>query len=85
MTHIVASQGQRQEGPVIGAGCVNRAASMRIRDFLKLDPLAFIGSDPNEDPQDFIDQIQCTLDVMHVSGIEAIELAAYRLKGVAIL
>ena len=33
----------------------------------------------------FIDQIQCTLDVMHVGGIEAVELATYRLKGVAIL
>ncbi|KAK4721390.1 hypothetical protein R3W88_011623 [Solanum pinnatisectum] len=58
---------------------------MRIRDFLNLDPPSFTGSDPNEDPQDFIDKIQHTLDVMHVSGKEALELSAYRLKGVAIL
>ncbi|MCF8701939.1 retrotransposon gag domain-containing protein [Corynebacterium sp. MC-10] len=85
LTRIVASQGQRQEGPVAGAGGAERAVGTRIRDFLNLDPPSFTGSDPKEDPQDFIDQIQHTLDVMHVGGIEAIELATYRLKGVAIL
>uniref|UniRef100_M1AKK3 Gag-pol polyprotein n=1 Tax=Solanum tuberosum TaxID=4113 RepID=M1AKK3_SOLTU len=48
-------------------------------------PINATKSDPNEDPQDFIDQIQRTFDVMHVSGKEALELAAYILKGVAIL
>ena len=85
MTRIVAGQGQRQEGQVAGTGGADRAASTRIRDFLNLDPPSFTGSDPKEDPQDFIDQIQRTLDVMHVSGKEAVELATYRLKGVAIL
>ncbi|MCF8704077.1 hypothetical protein L3055_11120 [Corynebacterium sp. MC-02] len=50
LTRIVASQGQRQEGPVTGAGGANRAAGTRIHDFLNLDPLSFTGSDPNEDP-----------------------------------
>uniref|UniRef100_M1DBW5 Retrotransposon gag protein n=1 Tax=Solanum tuberosum TaxID=4113 RepID=M1DBW5_SOLTU len=63
----------------------DRAASTRIRDFLNLDPPSFTGSDPNEDSQDSIDQIQQTLDVMHMSGKEVVELATYRLKGVAIL
>lgn len=85
MTRIVASQGQRQEGPVAGAGGAERAVGMRIRDFLNLDPPSFTGSDPKEDPQDFVNQIQRTLDVMHVGGTEAVELAVYRLKGVAIL
>ena len=85
LTRIVAGQGQRQEGLVAGIGGADRAASTRIRDFLNLDPPSFTGSDPNEDPQDFIDQIQRTFDVMHVSSKEALELAAYRLKGVAIL
>ncbi|XP_049387783.1 uncharacterized protein LOC125852068 [Solanum stenotomum] len=74
-----------QEGSVAGTSGVNRAVGTRIRDFLNLDLPSFTGSDPNEDPQDFIDQIQRTLDVMHVSGKEALELTAYRLKGVAIL
>ena len=85
MTQIVASQGQRQEGPVAGAGGAERAVGMRIRDFLNLDPPSFTGSVPKEDPQDFVDQIQRTLDVMHMGGTEAVELAMYRLKGVAIL
>ena len=85
LTRIVASQGQRQEGPVAGAGGAERAVGTRIRDFLNLDPPFFIGSDPKEDPQDFVDQIQRTLGVMHVGGTEAVELAIYRLKGVAIL
>ena len=85
LTRIVAGQGQRQEGPIAGTSGADRAASTRIRDFLNLDPPSFTGSDPKEDPQDFIDQIQRTLDVMHVSGKEAVELATYRLKGVAIL
>uniref|UniRef100_M1DL01 Integrase core domain containing protein n=1 Tax=Solanum tuberosum TaxID=4113 RepID=M1DL01_SOLTU len=58
---------------------------MQICDFLNLDPPSFTGSDSNEHPQDFIDQIQHTLDVMHVRGKEELELATYRLKGVAIL
>ena len=85
LTRIVAGHGQRQEGTVVGTSGVDRAAGMRIRDFLNLDPPSFTGSDPNTDPQDFIDQIQRTFDVMHVSGKEALELATYRLKGVAIL
>ena len=85
LTRIVASQGQRHESPVAGAGGGNRAVATRIHDFFNLDPPSFTGSDPKEDPQDFIDQIQRTLDVMHVGGIEAVELATYRLKGMAIL
>ena len=68
MSRIVAGKGQRQEGPIAGMSGADRAASTRIRDFLNLDPPSFTGSDPKEDPQDFIDQIQRTLDVMHVSG-----------------
>ena len=85
LTSIVANQSQRQEGPIVGAGVANRAAGTKICDFLNLDPPSFTGSNSNEDPQDFIDQIQRTLDVMHVSGTEATELATYRLKSVAIL
>ncbi|XP_049364271.1 uncharacterized protein LOC125829036 [Solanum verrucosum] len=54
----IASQGQRQEGPVAGIGGEDRVASTRIRDFFNLDPTSFTASDPNEDPQDFIDQVQ---------------------------
>ncbi|XP_049391587.1 uncharacterized protein LOC125856027 [Solanum stenotomum] len=81
----IVGQGQRQEGPIAGTSGADRAASTWICDFLNLDPPSFTGSDPKEDPQDFIDQIQRTLDVMHVSGKEAVELATYRLRGMPIL
>ena len=83
LTRIVVGHGQRQEGSVAVTSGVDRAAGTRIHDFLNLDPPSFTGSDPNEDQQDFIDQIKCTLDIMHVSGKEALELETYRLKGVS--
>ena len=79
LPRIVAGHGQRQEGPVVGTSGVDRSAGIR------LDPPSFSGSDPNEDLQDIIDQIKRTFDIMHVIGKEALELASYRLKGVAIL
>ncbi|XP_047259670.1 uncharacterized protein LOC124892432, partial [Capsicum annuum] len=67
---------QGQAIPAAGPSGTDRAASLRTQDFLKMDPPTFTGSDLNEDPQDFIDQIQRTLEVMHVSGRETVELAA---------
>ena len=84
-TRIVSCHIKRQEGPDKGSSGVYRSTGTRIHNFLKLDPPSFTGSNPNEDPQDFIDQMKHSLDIMHVSGKEALELAAYRLKGVAIL
>nr|XP_009798531.1 PREDICTED: uncharacterized protein LOC104244754 [Nicotiana sylvestris] len=43
----------------------------------------FTGANPEEDPQDFIDKMHKTLKVMHATETEGVELAAYRLKGVA--
>ena len=84
LTHIVTGHGQRQKGPIAGTSGVDREDETQIRYFLNLDPPSITGSDPNVDPQDFINKIKHTLDIMHVSGKEALELAAYRLKGVAI-
>ena len=84
LTRIVAGQAQGQAIPTAGPSGIDRAASLRTQDFLKMDPPTFTGSDLNEDPQDFIDQIQRALDVMHVTGRETVELAAYRFKGEAI-
>ncbi|XP_060170574.1 uncharacterized protein LOC132601511 [Lycium barbarum] len=62
----------------------DRAASTRARDFLTLNPPEFKGTDPNADPQEFIDGMQRTLNVMKASARESVELAAYRLQGIAI-
>ena len=55
LTRIVVGHGQRQEGQVAGTSGVERSAGTRIHDFLNLDPPSFTASDPNEDPQAFID------------------------------
>ena len=80
LTRIVAGQAI----PTAGPSGIDRAASLRTQDFLKMDLPTFTGSDLNEDPQDFIYQIQRALDVMHVTSRETVELAAYRFKEEAI-
>ena len=85
LTQLVVAQTQGQTGPMVNEDDAARVASRRTQDFLKLDPPIFTGSDTKVDPQDFMDQIQRALDVMHITGVETVELAAYRLKGEAIL
>ena len=80
LTSLVAAQAQRQN-----TGAAEKLVSTRVRDFINLDPPVFTGSDPKEDPQTFIDQVHRTLRVMHVSDTEAVELASYRLRDLAVL
>ncbi|XP_075099152.1 uncharacterized protein LOC142176017 [Nicotiana tabacum] len=80
LTSLVAAQAQRQN-----TGAAEKPVSTRVRDFINLDPPVFTGSDPKEDPQTFIDQVYRTLRVMHVSDTEAVELASYRLRDLAVL
>ncbi|XP_070041033.1 uncharacterized protein [Nicotiana tomentosiformis] len=54
-----------------------------VNMFLQLDPLVFIGTDPKEDSQDFIDEMHKTLRVIRATKTEGVELASYCLKGVA--
>jgi len=54
LTWLVAAQDWNQE---VGIGHANRSVSARVRDFINLDPPVFIGADPNEDPQVFIDRM----------------------------
>ncbi|XP_070047254.1 uncharacterized protein [Nicotiana tomentosiformis] len=59
------------------------STSSKVNRFLQLDPLMFTGANPKKDPQDFIDEMHKTLRVMHATEMEGVELAVYRLKGVA--
>lgn len=54
LTQLVTAQARRQE---VGIGHADRSVSARVRDFINLDPLVFTGTDPNEDPQVFIDRM----------------------------
>jgi len=51
--------------------------------FLRINPPEFTGSTLNEDPEDYIDELQKVFQVMRVVDAERVELAAYQLKGVA--
>src|SRR5687767_15256047 len=64
-----------------GRNAPNQAS--RIRDFTRMDPPEFYGSKPNEDPQDFIEEIYKIVDIMGVATSVKAELAAYQLKGIA--
>jgi len=43
----------------------------------------FTGSSVTEDPENFVEELQKVFKVMHVVDAERVELAAYKLKGVA--
>ncbi|XP_070056922.1 uncharacterized protein [Nicotiana tomentosiformis] len=83
LTHIVASQVQRSSVGPTSFSHPWESASSRVNKFLQLDPPMFTGTDPEKDSQDFIDEMHKTLLVMHATEMEGVELASYRLKGVA--
>ncbi|WMV32495.1 hypothetical protein MTR67_025880 [Solanum verrucosum] len=61
----------------------NVADTSRIRDFLRINPQEFNGSNVNKDPVNFVEELQKVFGVMHVDDVERVELVAYQLKGVA--
>lgn len=73
---IVACNGHWQEGLLAGTTGLDRVVGTRICNFLNLNITSFTRSDPNEDPQEFIDNIRHTLHIMHVSYKKALELPA---------
>ncbi|XP_070050483.1 uncharacterized protein [Nicotiana tomentosiformis] len=81
LSRLVAAQVRHQE---VRIGHADRSISARVRDFINLDPPVFTRSDPNEDPQVFIDRMQRTLWVMKATTTESVELASYRLQDVAV-
>ncbi|XP_070032380.1 uncharacterized protein [Nicotiana tomentosiformis] len=83
LAQIVASQAQRSSVGPISSGQPGESACSRVNKFLNLDPLVFTGTDPEEDPQYFIDEMHKTLRAMHTTETQGVELASYRLKGVA--
>ncbi|XP_070054457.1 uncharacterized protein [Nicotiana tomentosiformis] len=80
---IVASQTQRSNVAPTSSSQPGDSTGSRVNRFLQLDPPLFTGTNPEEDPQDFIDEMHKTLRAMHATETEAVELASYRLKEVA--
>ncbi|XP_070042744.1 uncharacterized protein [Nicotiana tomentosiformis] len=80
---IVASQSRRSNVAPTPSSHPGDSASSRLNRFLQLDPPVFTGTDPEEDPQKFIDEMHKTLRVMHATETKGEELPSYRLKGVS--
>ncbi|XP_070019805.1 uncharacterized protein [Nicotiana sylvestris] len=83
LTQLVASRNQRSNVAPSSSSQQGDSTSSRVNRFLQLDPPVFTGANPEEDPQDFIDEMHKTLRVMRATRTKGVELAAYRLKGVA--
>ena len=81
LAQSIAAQNERP--PVILANPVANPKASRVRDFTQMNPPSFHGSKSDEDPQEFIDQVQKVIDIMGVTSIESAELVAYPLQDVA--
>lgn len=55
----------------------------RVRDSTRINSLEFYGSNLEEDPYEFIDEVHKVLGIMGVTSVDMEELATYQLKGVA--
>ncbi|XP_069143323.1 uncharacterized protein [Solanum lycopersicum] len=55
--------------------------TLRIQEFLRMNPQSFTGSSTIEDPYNITEKMRKVYEVMHIAGIEIAELASYQLKG----
>nr|XP_009758315.1 PREDICTED: uncharacterized protein LOC104211020 [Nicotiana sylvestris] len=83
LTQLVASQAQRSNVVPSSSSQQGDSTSSKVNRFLPLDPPVFTDANTEEHPEDFIDEMHKTLRVMRATETEGVELAAYRLKGVA--
>lgn len=57
------------------------ADTYRIREFLRMNLPRFSGSSVNEDLENFVEDLLKVFEIMYVTDVERVELAAYQLKG----
>ena len=66
--------------PLVNSNGGSTAA--RVQDFVRMNLFEFLGSQTNEDPQNFLDEIKKIFEVMQVTENDWVELASYQLKDV---
>ena len=55
----------------------------KVREFFRMNPPEFLGSQTIKDPKNFLDQIKKIIDVMQVTKNDRVELTSYQPKYVA--
>ena len=70
---------QNEWPPLITTNPVANPKAARVQDFTRMNPPSFHGSKPDEDPQEFIDQVQKVIDIIGVTYIKSDKLEAYQL------
>jgi len=60
-----------------------RVTEVSLTSFMKLSPPMFSGSDVQEDPQAFLDEVSWICKGLGCSSVRMVELAAFRLRDVA--
>ena len=79
LAHRMANQNNRVHAPVNANG---GSAAARVRDFVRMNLPEFLGSQTNEDPHNFLEEIKKIFEVLQVTGNDRVELALYQLKDV---
>ena len=59
------------------------SVAARVCDIVRMNPYEFLGSQTNEDPQNFLDEMKKIFEVMQVTRNDRVELASYQLKDIA--
>ena len=62
---------------------VETTMTSRLRDFMSMNSLIFLGSKVGEDPQEFLNGMYKVINAIRVTSREKAELASYQLREVA--
>ena len=65
VARAMITQVNRDIGPIINA--MNSTMTSKLRDFVMMNPLVFLGSNVGEDPQEFLDEGYKILDSTRVT------------------
>ncbi|WMV08739.1 hypothetical protein MTR67_002124 [Solanum verrucosum] len=82
-TRAQAMKSQATRGVEAHVNPIVSTMASRLKDFMMMNPLVFLGSKVGEDPQENVDEVYKVVNSMGVPSIEKIELASYQLKDVS--
>ncbi|XP_047257577.1 uncharacterized protein LOC124889648 [Capsicum annuum] len=80
LAQLVVTQTQKSEDT--GSASITSEVT-RVGQFIRINPPKFSGAKLEDDPQEFVDEIEKIFKVMHIDQVEGVELAVYQLKDIA--